>query len=85
MATEVKLPQWGQGMTEGTVVEWVVDEGAEVSEGQQLAEIDAAKAQDFVLAPISGTLAKILVAADETVPCGTALAVIVEPGEEYEG
>ena len=85
MKTEVKLPQWGQGMTEGTVVEWVVKEGDEVTEGDQLVEIDTAKAQDFVLAPASGIVVKILVEEDETVPCGEVLAVIADPGEEYEG
>ena len=85
MATEVRLPQWGQGMTQGTVVEWVVKEGDEVAEGDQLVEIDAAKAQDFVLAPVAGTLAKILVEEDEEVPCGEVLAIITAPGEEYSG
>lgn len=85
MKTEVKLPQWGQGMTEGTIVEWVVKEGDEVSEGDQLVEVDTAKAQDFVLAPVGGVVVKILVEEDETVPCGEVLAVIADPGEEYEG
>jgi pyruvate dehydrogenase E2 component (dihydrolipoamide acetyltransferase) len=85
MATEVKLPQWGQGMAEGTIIEWLVEEGDEVAEGDQLVEIDAAKAQDFVLAPVAGTVAKILAEVDEEVPCGEVIAIITAPGEVLDG
>ncbi|MDT5369091.1 MAG: hypothetical protein QOC62_3522 [Mycobacterium sp.] len=76
MAFEVKLPQWGMGMTEGTIVSWVKQEGDAVVEGEDLAEVETAKAVDFLPAPVTGVLAKICVAVDETVPVGEVLALI---------
>lgn len=81
MATDVLLPQWGMSMTEGTVVAWVVNEGEAIEEGDELVEIETAKATDYVMAPASGIVARIDVQVDETVPCGTRLAVIAAPGE----
>lgn len=75
---EVKMPQWGMNMTEGYVVEWLKKEGDRVEAGEPLVEIEAAKANDTVEAPVAGTLARILVSADETVPVQTVLAVIDE-------
>jgi pyruvate/2-oxoglutarate dehydrogenase complex dihydrolipoamide acyltransferase (E2) component len=82
MAIEVKLPQWGMGMTEGTVIAWMKQEGDSVVEGEDLVEIETAKTQAFLVAPSSGILAKICVPIDETVPVGDVLAVINEIDEE---
>jgi pyruvate/2-oxoglutarate dehydrogenase complex dihydrolipoamide acyltransferase (E2) component len=76
MSVDVLLPQWGMGMTEGTVVEWMKVVGDEVSEGDEIVEIDTGKATAAVEAPAAGVLSEILVEVDETVPCGTRLAVI---------
>ena len=81
MATAIRLPQWGQGMAEGTIVQWLVKEGDQVAEGDQLVEVDSAKAQDFVLSPVAGTVAKILAEVDDEVPVGEVIAIITEPGE----
>jgi pyruvate/2-oxoglutarate dehydrogenase complex dihydrolipoamide acyltransferase (E2) component len=72
MATEVRLPQWGIGMTEGTVVQWVKEVGDQVAEGDDLVEIDSAKAQDFVQSPVDGILVRICVEVDETVRASSA-------------
>lgn len=80
MRSDVNLPQWGMGMTEGTVVQWLKTEGEEVAEGEDLVEIDSGKTQDFVTAPVAGILSKIHVAEDETVPCGALLATITASG-----
>ncbi|MET0986702.1 MAG: biotin/lipoyl-containing protein [Steroidobacteraceae bacterium] len=76
MIIEFKLPQFGMGMTEGTIVEWTKREGDTVEAGEVIGAVEAAKATNDLTAPIAGTLAKILVAVDETVPVQTVLAHI---------
>lgn len=76
MSTEVNLPQFGMGMTEGTVVQWLKAEGDAVTEDEEIAEVEAEKTTVMVVAPVTGILAKILVQPDETVPVFTALALI---------
>lgn len=78
MTVEVKLPQYGMGMSEGTIVEWLKAEGDRIEEGEIIGSVEAAKATSDLLSPVSGTLAKIVVALDETVPVHTVIA-LVEP------
>lgn len=77
MAIDVLLPQWGMGMTEGTVLEWLCAEGDPVGEGDELVEIETAKAVRAVTAPASGVLAEILAAPDTVVPVGCVLALML--------
>jgi pyruvate/2-oxoglutarate dehydrogenase complex dihydrolipoamide acyltransferase (E2) component len=80
---EVRLPQWGMGMTEGTVVEWLKSVGDQVAEGEPLVEIETAKAVDVLPAPASGTLVEIVAPADAVIPVNELLAVIeTEPSEQ---
>jgi len=76
MTTEVNLPQFGMGMTEGTVEQWLKGEGDAVVEGEDIAEVEAEKVTVVVVAPETGTLARILVQPGETVPVFTPLALI---------
>jgi pyruvate/2-oxoglutarate dehydrogenase complex dihydrolipoamide acyltransferase (E2) component len=69
------LPQYGMGMQDATILRWLKAEGDRVSEGEELVEIEAAKAEVVVEAPVTGTLARILAAEDEVVLVGGALAV----------
>lgn len=76
MVTEVKLAQFGMGMSEGTPLRWLKQEGDSVIEGETIVEVEAAKAVVEVVAPVSGVLTKILVKADETVPVYSVIALI---------
>lgn len=76
MTTEIKLPQWGMSMSEGTVTQWHVEVGDEVTADDALVEIEAAKVTDVVTAPEDGTVQEILVDVDETVEVNTVLCVI---------
>lgn len=76
MSIEVNLPQYGMGMTEGTVEQWLKREGDPVTEGEDIAEVEAEKTTVVVVAPESGVLSKILVTEGETVPVFTVLALI---------
>jgi pyruvate/2-oxoglutarate dehydrogenase complex dihydrolipoamide acyltransferase (E2) component len=78
VSIEVNLPQFGMGMTEGIVDHWLKREGDPVTEGEDIAEVEAEKTTVVVVAPETGTLAKILVQEGETVPVFTVLALIDE-------
>jgi pyruvate/2-oxoglutarate dehydrogenase complex dihydrolipoamide acyltransferase (E2) component len=69
------------GMTDGAVVAWLKAEGDLVTAGEPLVEIEAAKANEVIDAPVSGILVKILAQPDEVVPVRAVLAIIAEPGE----
>jgi pyruvate/2-oxoglutarate dehydrogenase complex dihydrolipoamide acyltransferase (E2) component len=76
MRIEVRLPQWGMGLTEGTVLEWVKAVGDEVAEDEPLVEVETAKATEFVRAPAAGVLAEIVAQPGTVVPAADLLAVI---------
>jgi pyruvate/2-oxoglutarate dehydrogenase complex dihydrolipoamide acyltransferase (E2) component len=76
VTTDVNLPQYGMGMTEGTIVQWLKNEGDAVVEDEEIAEVEAEKTTVMVVAPASGTLSKIVVQPGETVPVFTTLALI---------
>ncbi len=70
MAIDVKLPELGDGITSGDVLEVLVADGAVVKKGQGLIEIETDKATVTVPSPSAGKVIKILVAAGQTVPIG---------------
>jgi len=76
MSVEVLLPQFGMGMTDGTIISWLKAEGDAVAQGEILCEIEAAKTTVELEAPCDGVLAQILVAVDMNVPVQTPIAVI---------
>lgn len=76
MAVEVILPKWGLTMEEGTVSEWRKQEGDAVAEDEIIADVETDKITNELPAPASGVIARILVAAGETVEVGTVLALI---------
>lgn len=84
LSTEIKLPQWGMSMSEGTVTQWHVDVGDEVTAGDTLVEIEAAKVTDVVTAPEDGTVQEILVGVDETVEVNTILCLIGDGAPQAE-
>lgn len=76
MAYEFKLPDLGEGLTEGEIARWLVAEGEHVAEDQPLVEIQTDKTTVEIPSPAEGPVAKILVAEGEVVPVGTVLVVI---------
>ena len=81
MANAFKLPDLGEGLTEGEIARWLVREGDEVREDDPLVEIQTDKATVDVPSPYSGTVLRILVGEGELVPVGTTLVLIGVPGE----
>jgi pyruvate dehydrogenase E2 component (dihydrolipoamide acetyltransferase) len=74
---DVVMPKWGVTMQEGTLTEWLVDEGAPVQEGDALAHVETDKVDADVEAPAAGILRRG-VEAGAVVAVGDVLAVIEE-------
>ncbi|MDQ1170526.1 pyruvate dehydrogenase E2 component (dihydrolipoamide acetyltransferase) [Microbacterium proteolyticum] len=75
-STEVKLPELGESVTEGTVTRWLKAVGDDVAVDEPLLEISTDKVDTEIPSPVAGTLQEILVQEDETVNVGAALARI---------
>jgi pyruvate/2-oxoglutarate dehydrogenase complex dihydrolipoamide acyltransferase (E2) component len=75
-AVEVLVPQWGMGMSEATVVTWLVAEGGHVDAGADLVEIEAEKSEDVIKAPVGGVLEAIVVGEGETAAVRDVMARI---------
>ena len=71
---EVRLPQYGMGMADGTITTWRKAEGDQVAEGEILCDVEAAKAVIEVEAPASGVLRRILAKEGENVPVNSLIA-----------
>jgi pyruvate dehydrogenase E2 component (dihydrolipoamide acetyltransferase) len=76
MAYEFKLPDLGEGLTEGEIARWLVSEGDEIEEDAPLVEIQTDKTTVEIPSPAAGRVARILVAEGDIVPVGTVLVVI---------
>ena len=72
----VTMPALGESVTEGTVTRWLKAEGDDVAVDEPLLEVSTDKVDTEIPSPVAGTLTKILVQEDETVPVGGDLAVI---------
>ena len=76
MAYEFKLPDLGEGLTEGEIARWLVSEGQEIAEDDPLVEIQTDKTTVEIPSPAAGTVTSILVEEGKVVPVGTVLVVI---------
>src|ERR1700716_3543770 len=77
---QVTMPQMGDSVTEGTVLEWHKQEGDAVAADETIVEISTDKVDAEVPAPADGTLVKIHAAKGDTVPVGALLAEIATNG-----
>ncbi len=85
MPVTISMPQLGETVTEGTILEWVKQVGDHVAEDEVIVEISTDKVDTEVPSPASGILTEILVAAGETVAVGTALAVLGDADDAPSG
>lgn len=86
MITEMIMPKIGYSMEEGTIVQWLKNEGDPITEGEPVLEISSDKANMEIEAPASGYLRKIMTSVGETVPVSQIIGLIGElhdplPGE----
>jgi pyruvate dehydrogenase E2 component (dihydrolipoamide acetyltransferase) len=76
VAYEFKLPDHGEGLTEGEIARWLVAEGQDIAEDDPLVEIATDKTTVEIPSPAGGKVSQILVPEGEVVPVGTVLVVI---------
>ncbi|MCW5936184.1 MAG: 2-oxo acid dehydrogenase subunit E2 [Fimbriimonadaceae bacterium] len=79
--TEVIMPKMGDGMEEGTLIEWLKKDGEDVRSGEIIGTIQTDKATLELESPGSGKLTGFLIGAGDTVPVGRPIAAILA-GEE---
>ena len=76
MSVEVRIPQIGFSMLEGTLVEWLVSDGGQVENGAPLYTLELDKAVQEVTSPASGKL-KVHAQTGQAYPVGELIAEIV--------
>ena len=81
MVREFELPDVGEGVAEGEIVEWLVEEGDPVEEDQPVAEVETDKAVVEVPSPVNGSVQEIHADAGEMVPVGTVIITFAEEGD----
>ncbi|MCP4166374.1 MAG: 2-oxo acid dehydrogenase subunit E2 [Chloroflexi bacterium] len=84
MATNVYMPRLGESVVEGTVSQWLVQEGDAIAKFAPLLEVSTDKVDTEVPSPAQGVLLNIYISAGETVAAGALLATIGQPGEQGE-
>src|SRR2546421_11409725 len=78
---QITMPEMGESVTEGTILEWLKQVGDQVEADEGVVEVSTDKVDAEVPAPASGILTKILVEPDETVPTGAILGEIEVNGD----
>ena len=84
MATNIVVPQMGESVLEGTIVEWKVAEGDKVEKDQPLVELATDKVNVEIPSEISGIVGKLMAQPGETVRVGAIVAVILAAGESMD-
>lgn len=72
----VTMPKWGLSMTTGTITEWLVSEGDDITSGDDLVEIDTEKIAGALESTVEGTLRRIVADVGVAVPVGATIAVV---------
>ncbi len=78
MTFSVTMPALGESVSEGTVTRWLKSEGDHVAMDEPLLEVSTDKVDTEIPSPVAGTLQKIVVGIDQTVPVGAELAIIAD-------
>ena len=84
MATELKMPQLGLTMEEGTVGQWLKQPGDPIKAGEAVVEITTDKLTNEVISEVDGVLLEIVAPEGTDVPVQGTLAYIGAPGEKAE-
>ena len=72
----ITMPKWGLSMTEGKVIEWLVEEGIDLNVGDEVVDIETEKIANTFEALEPGLLRRKVAATDETLPIGALLGVM---------
>lgn len=81
MAYKFRLPEMGEGLTEGDIASFLVKEGDQVKDGDPLVEIQTDKSTTQLVSPVAGTIKKIEAKEDDHVEKGNDL-VLIDDGKD---
>ena len=84
MALEIVMPRLSDSMEEGTIVQWLVQAGDHVDEGQPLVEVETDKASVVYEAQAAGSVLELLASEGESVRVGALIALLGEPGASVD-
>lgn len=82
MAYIVRMPKLGMEMDEGTLLEWHVGEGEDVTEGELIAEVESEKSVGEVEAREDGVLREVFIGEGDTVEPSVAIGIVAGPDED---
>src|SRR5258705_8497039 len=82
MSIEMKMPRLSDTMEVGTVVKWNVKPGQKVKSGDVVADIETDKATMELQTYDEGTVAQLAIPEGKSVPVGTVIMLLAEPGED---
>ncbi|WP_417289857.1 dihydrolipoamide acetyltransferase family protein [Corallibacter sp.] len=80
---ELKMPKMGESITEGTIINWLINEGDSFDEGDIILEVATDKVDNEVPAPAAGTLLETKYQAKDVVKVGEVIAIL-EVSEEVK-
>lgn len=81
MTTEIKMPQLGESVTEGTISKWLVKQGDKVNKYDPLCEVMTDKVNAEVPSSYTGTIQEIVANEDETIEVGGVICTIAVEGQ----
>ncbi len=81
MATEFIMPKLGLTMEEGTILEWLVDDGTVITPGMPVLRIETDKVESDVESPAAGVLHRTASVGD-TFACGATIGFLLADGEQ---
>ena len=74
----LEIPKWGLSMEEGTIAQWLIQEGTQFSKGQEICEIETTKIVNVLEAPFDGLLRKIIANDGDTLVVGGVIAICAD-------
>ncbi|MCT8088256.1 2-oxo acid dehydrogenase subunit E2 [Acinetobacter sp. C_4_1] len=74
----LEIPKWGLSMEEGTIAQWLIQEGTQFSKGQEICEIETTKIVNVLEAPFDGLLRKIIAKDGDTLVVGGIIAICAD-------
>ena len=74
----LEIPKWGLSMEEGTIAQWLIQEGEQFSKGQEICEIETTKIVNVLEAPFDGLLRKIIAKDGDTLIVGGVIAICAD-------